>query len=200
MWNLRIDAAAAEVMERLAAIGVDSMILKGPALSEWYGGESDRTYVDADIWVAPDRVAHAEAVLRELEFVPGADEGDMPDWWLEHGSAWERGKDATKIDLHRRLQGTEADPRSVWDQLWARREPLTVAGKPAYRLPEDGRVLYATLHATHHGVADARGLPHLEAALAAVSDATWKSALELAVSLDALESFATRAAAGAGGR
>ena len=80
--------------------------------------------------------------------------------------------------------------RACGELLWAQREEFALAGSTAYRLPEPARVLYAALHATHHGAADARGLPHLQAALAAAGDPTWRTALELAVELGALESFA----------
>jgi hypothetical protein len=68
---------------------------------------------------------------------------------------------------------------------------FTVGGEHAYRLSEPGRVLYATMHATHHGRGDPRGLAHLRAALASVDDDAWVRALALAGQLDAVESFAT---------
>ena len=172
MWNMRIDAAIGEVVEALRGHGIDSLILKGPTFTDWYPADSGRTYVDGDVWVAPADVSGAERVLTELGFAPTADERGLPDWWQEHASSWLREQDRGKIDLHRRLQGAEADPRSVWSALWAGREAITVGGVCGWRLSEAGRALYATLHATHHGSEDARGLPHLQAALVSVGDAT----------------------------
>ena len=191
MWNLRIDAATGEVVEALSSAGVDSLILKGPALAEWYPPDSGRTYVDADVWVAPAAMGAAESVLTKLGFKPTIDEQGLPDWWQEHASSWLRAADQGKIDLHRRLQGVGTDPQRAWDILWRQREPFTVGGRPAQRLPEAGRALYVALHATHHGVGDSRALPHLQAALDAVEDSAWRQALALAIELRAVAAFAT---------
>ena len=189
MWNLRIDAATAEVMAALRVRGIDSVVLKGPALADWYPPDSGRTYVDGDVWVAPATVGAAEAVLGELGFTPTQDERGLPAWWAEHASSWIREADRGKIDLHRRLQGTGADPAETWALLWGRSESLTVADIPVRRLDAAARGLYVTLHAAHHGAGDARGWPHLVAALGALDDRTWQQALELAATLDAVDSF-----------
>jgi hypothetical protein len=191
MWNLRIDAATAEVLGALTDHGIDAVVLKGPALSDWYPDDSDRTYSDGDVWVAPGAVDEAEKTLSELDFSPTSDERGLPAWWLAHASNWQRDRDDVRIDLHRRLQGVERDPVSVWEELWPRCESFSVAGRPARRLPADARVLYATLHATHHGIANPAALAHLQAALAAADEATWRQAALLAERLDAVESFAT---------
>jgi hypothetical protein len=191
MWNLRIDAAIGEVVAALRGNSIDSLVLKGPTFTEWYPADSARTYVDGDVWVSPANVAGAERTLAELGFLPTADERGLPEWWQEHASSWLRARDQGKIDLHRRLQGAEADPESVWSTLWAGRDPITIGGVSVWRLSEPGRALYATLHATHHGSEDARGLPHLEAALGSVGDAVWAAALQIARELDAVEAFGT---------
>ncbi len=188
MWNLRIDAATGEVIASLRQRGVDSLVLKGPAFAEWYPPDSGRTYADGDVWVAPGNVRAAEEVLRELGFVARFGVSDQPDWWQEHANSWYRA-DGGHIDLHRRLQGAGLDPEQTWAILWPERTEFTVGGEPAYRLPEFARALYAILHATYHDKDDPRGLPHLEAALAAVDDGTWAEALALAVRLDALDAF-----------
>jgi hypothetical protein len=191
MWNLRIDSAVAESTRALRTAGIDSMVLKGATFSDWYPRDSPRTYVDGDIWVPPDAVADAAQVLANLGFVPTQDEQGTPDWLQEHASSWLRSTDQGKIDLHRRLQGAEASPETVWMILWETRIPLVVGGESVWRLSAPARALYAALHATHHGVTDARGLPHLEAALRVVDDETWTAALALAGDLQAVEAFAT---------
>ncbi len=191
VWNLRIDAATAEVVAALRERGVDSLLLKGPALADWYPADSPRTYVDGDIWVSPALVGVAEAVLRELDFDPMQDERGMPGWWVEHASGWRRARDGGVVDLHRRLQGVALEPAATWEMLWSQRDSITVAGVGVDRLGEAARALYVTLHAAHHGAKDPRGLPHLQAALAAADRGTWERALELATALDALASFST---------
>lgn len=191
MWNLRIDAAIGEVVEALRQGDADSFVLKGPTLADWYPPDSRRTYVDGDIWVAPADLRLAQEVLASHGFKPLIDEHGLPEWWEEHASSWLRERDRGKIDLHRRLQGVGAEPQHAWSVLWPRREEFSVGGVAAHRLCEPGRALYAALHAMHHGANDSRGLPHLRAALDAVSDQVWSEALGLARELEALEAFAT---------
>ncbi|MGH2870963.1 MAG: nucleotidyltransferase family protein [Solirubrobacteraceae bacterium] len=191
MWNLRIDSAIGEVVQALRASGIESLVLKGPTFADWYPPDSPRTYVDGDVLVPPALVAGAEDVLTSLGFAPTRDERGVPDWWQEHASSWLRSSDGGKIDLHRKLQATSAPPEAVWTSLWKRREAITVGGASVWRLSEPGRALYATLHATHHGSVDRRGLPHLQAALQAVDDEGWTAALSLAIELNAVEAFAT---------
>lgn len=191
LWNIRIDAATAEVVDALRIRGIGSAVLKGPAYSDWYPSDSGRTYSDGDLWVAPGNVTGAEAVLNELGFAPTKDERGLPDWWLEHASNWERDHDDVRIDLHRRLQGVELNPAEVWQLLWPQTEEFRLAGKPARRLPAPARALYAALHATHHGAASQLGLAHLKAALETADDDIWRGAHELAARLNALDAFAT---------
>lgn len=191
MWNLRIDSAIAEVVVGLRAAGVESLVLKGPTFTDWYPADSPRTYVDGDVWVAPGSVTEAERVLASLEFEPTHDTRGTPEWMQEHASSWLRTRDQGKIDLHRHLQGVGAAPDAVWTVLWACREAVEVGGASAWRISEPARAMYAALHATHHGAGDSRGLPHLEAALSAVSDSAWSEALELAGEIDAIEALAT---------
>jgi Uncharacterised nucleotidyltransferase len=191
MWNLRIDAAIGEVVRALQARGIASIVLKGPSLTGWYAPESSRTYDDGDLWVSPDDVDATEDLLRSLGFLPTADESGLPDWWLEHGSSWLRPSDRGKIDLHRRLQGVGAEPRRAWELLLPQSAEISVGGELVRCLPEHAMVMYAALHATHHGVDDHRGLGHLEAALATVDETIWVEAFALANALDAVEGFAT---------
>lgn len=191
LWNIVIDAATLEVTDALAAKGIGSVVLKGPALNDLYAQDATRTYGDSDLWVAPSAFRDAEATLGELGFDPVHDVAGLPDWWSAHAREWVRTSDGTNIDLHAYLQGVHHDPALTWDRLWPRCVEFQLAGRPTKRLPDDARALYVTLHATHHGVGRDASLDHLEAALAMVDDATWAAALELARELGALDGFAT---------
>jgi hypothetical protein len=191
LWTIRVDAATREVIAALERGGIGSIVLKGPSLSAWYPADSARIYSDGDIWVAPNALDSAAQTLTDLGFVPSSDERKLPGWWLAHASNWDRALDDGKIDLHRHLQGVGADPQRVWSLLWPRRVEFELLGARAFRLDDAAQALYVTAHATHHGVEDARGLPHLAAALTALDDDTWRAALALADELEALESFAT---------
>jgi hypothetical protein len=191
LWNLPIDAATLEVVMALRARGIDSVVLKGPALSDWYPEDSGRTYGDGDVWVAPAAVDESQGALAELGFQASKDESGLPGWWAEHASDWFRVRDNARIDLHAYLQGVAQDPVLTWAALWPRCVDFELAGTPVKRLPADARALYVALHATHHGIGRDASIEHLGAALAAVDDTTWTSSLELARELNALDSFAT---------
>lgn len=191
MWNLRIDTATAELVCALERCGVASIVLKGASLNDWYPQDSARTYLDGDVLVAPDNVRAAGRVLVSLGYRKAADQRGLPAWWTGHAGGWERDRDGVAIDLHMRLQGVELEPAAAWTRLWADRVPFTLASQPANKLSEPAQVLYATLHATHHGVGNLRGLRNLNAALDAVDEVGWGAALELARELDALAAFGT---------
>ena len=189
--NLRVDAATAEVLRNFDASGVRAVLLKGPALADWYADDPARSYLDSDIWVCPDDLEAARELLKALHFEPYADEKQLPGWWLEHASTWSRESDGVMVDLHRFLQGAGAEPKAVWEVLSAHRNTVTLAGYEAPILSPPAKTLYVTLHAAHHGKVWGKALIHVERALIAVPEADWKKAAELARELHATDSFGT---------
>src|SRR3954467_5750138 len=84
--NLRIDAATAEVVRAFEAAGLRAVLLKGPALADWYADDPTRSYLDSDLWVGPADVEAAGAVLAGLGFRRAVDDRRLPGWWQEHAS------------------------------------------------------------------------------------------------------------------
>ncbi|HEY3945138.1 MAG TPA: nucleotidyltransferase family protein [Solirubrobacteraceae bacterium] len=189
--NLRLDAATAEVLRCFEAGGVRSVLLKGPALADWYADDPKRSYMDSDLWVCPEDMSAAGDLLLQIGFRRYTGDQGLPDWWLEHASTWSRESDGVVVDLHRRLQGMGADPGSVWEALSGYRDTVALAGYRAPILSSQAKSLYVTLHAAHHGQGWGKALIHIERALAVVPEATWKEAAELARELDATDSFGT---------
>lgn len=112
---LWVDWYTAQVVGRLRERGLEPILLKGPAIVRWlYADDPEtRSYIDADLLVAPDELSAAEQVLAELGFAVE----DLP--WLEferpHAKSWRRA-DGAVIDLHRVPLGCEGlDPGVVWD-------------------------------------------------------------------------------------
>src|SRR5436305_6385068 len=68
-WELALDSALAEVAGELERRGVQSLLLKGPALARWlYDEVTARSYADIDLLIAPDQFGTARACLGELGF------------------------------------------------------------------------------------------------------------------------------------
>lgn len=200
MWNIRIDAATAEVVAALKAAGIPSVVLKGPALSDWNPPVHASAYADGDLWVSPRDEARAGDVLSALGFQPEIDERGLPAWWSEHASNWHRDADRGSIDLHRKLQGVRADPALTWQRLSAECEEFTLAGRTALRLSSPGRALYVALHSAHDGLRGMNSLAHLEGALNNAGEETWRAAAGLAEDLDAIDAFSAGLRLTASGR
>jgi hypothetical protein len=190
--RIRIDAATAEVIRAFDGEAVESILLKGPALSGWlYPHDEPRSYMDSDLWIRPADAGAAEGVLTRLGFRKHVDERGLPDWWLEHGSDWTREADGVVVDLHRTLAGLGVDPEPAWRVLAPDAETMIVAAHPVRILALPARAMYITLHAAHHGSGSYKALIHLERALATVDDSTWRESASLAKELEAIDAFVT---------
>jgi hypothetical protein len=190
--NLRIDAATAEVLDAFGTGGVQSRLLKGPALARWlYTDDEPRFYADCDLLVRPDDHVRAEQILVDLGFVQGLAQERMPGWWREHAGDWWRAADAVAIDLHRVLPGAGAPRDEAWDALAANPATVDVAGFEAQSLPLAGRALHVALHAAHHGAERPKPLRDLTRVLEIGDLELWREAAALARQLDAVESLAT---------
>jgi hypothetical protein len=188
---LRIDSATAEIARSLAGAGVDSLVLKGPAIASWLYSEAEpRYYLDSDLLVRPAHLAQAESVFKRLGFAKRFDDSRMPDWWREHASEWRRGADGVLVDVHRTLPGVGIGDEQAWGLLSAQTCSITVAGESVPTLALPARTLHIALHAGHHGVAWAKPLADLERAIHSVEEVIWRDAAVLADRLEATQSFA----------
>jgi hypothetical protein len=190
--KLRIDAATAEVLDRLDAVGASGVLLKGPSITRWlYDDEGTRFYTDCDLLIRRRDIGTAERVLEELRFSRRLDERALPGWWREHGAEWWREADRVLVDLHRTLPGIGVDLDEAWSLLVEPEETLLVAGYPARVLPRAARALHLALHAAHHGSGWVRVLADLDRALERTDESLWRDAARLAERLGATGSLAT---------
>lgn len=186
--RLTLDATAARVVGALAAAGVRSILLKGPTLSELYGGS--RYYSDVDVLVAPTSAASAEDVLEGLGFELRHDD--------PHSRVWSRA--GLDVDLHTTLIGAHVDATRIWEVLSGETETLTLGGSDVEGLNRGGRALHVTLHAAQHGMEETKPREDLRRALGLYSDDTWGDAARLAGELDARAAFWNGLAMEAAGR
>jgi len=189
--RLALDAGTVEVLRGFERVGVETLLLKGPSIAHWLYTEGEpRTYIDCDLLTAPSSVAIADEVLASLGFTRQFDDRNMPAWWREHATAWERDVDGLTVDLHRTLPGIGVSDDETWRALSAETDVVVVGGHSAPTLALPARALHIALHAAQHGPGWARPIADLERALAAGDADLWLEAAALAAKLDAGDAFA----------
>src|SRR5689334_3519394 len=97
--SLHLDAATAEVVEAFRAVGVRTILLRGPVVGKWlYRGTGVRSYVDVDLLVEESTVDEAAECLEKLGFVDVSVEGVLPGDRPTHAHTWSRA-DRAQVDL-----------------------------------------------------------------------------------------------------
>jgi hypothetical protein len=187
-----LDAVTAEVVEALREAQVESVLLRGPAISRWlYADESLRPYSDVDLLIPSERDPHAAAVLRALGFAFWRLDGALPRERSPHAYSWVRERDRAVVDVHHTLRGAGGAPTRVWEVIAAETERALV-GASEVRVPAvPVRAAIVALHAAHHGRGSTKPLNDLTLALASLSEAAWREAASVAESLEAVPAFAT---------
>jgi hypothetical protein len=189
--SLQLDAVTAEVVTALRATGIESVLLRGPAIARWlYEDANARSYVDVDLLVPPGDIEHAEQVLGGLGFSDYTVEGVLAHDRPTYAHTWLR-RDGAAVDLHYALLGVRLEPARIWDVLAAETEMIAVLGTEVRVASPPGRALVVALHAAHHGVGVGQPLDDLARALELLPAGLWEKASSLAARLDAQVAFAT---------
>jgi hypothetical protein len=183
---LLLDACAVEVVGAFERAGIESLLLRGPALAAWlYGEHEPRPYTDVDLLVRADDVPRAETVLTGLGFdllpLPPHD---------RHAHTWLRA-DGASVDLHRSLSGAEADPDVVWSVFRRGAQTLIVHGREIATLGAEGCALEVAMHVAQHGRQLEQPLEDLRRALGRADLEVWRNAAELAAEIRAVSAFAS---------
>jgi putative nucleotidyltransferase-like protein len=183
------DRVTAEVVTAFRAKGIESILLKGPAIAQWlYDEGALRPYADCDLLVPPDDFVRGETVLADLGFErEGLD--TIPGDWPKHARTWYR-DDGGNVDLHRTFVGVGVTDAQLWEQFSSRTEIMKVAGTDVRVLSKPGRALVLTLHAAKDGARVGKARHDLGHALERVPLEVWREAAALAVRLEASPAFA----------
>jgi Uncharacterised nucleotidyltransferase len=180
--RLVLEAATAEVAGALAADGIRSVLLKGPAVARWlYAEDPTRSSVDVDLLVAREKSSAAGSTLKRLGFRRAHASG--------HAEVWGRQRDGVVVDLHSSLVGIPPGA-PAWEVLSASTEEMQIGGRGIVVLSPPARAFHVVLHAAQHGVNDERSVTDLDRALARVGADEWQEAAALARKLDAEDAFA----------
>ncbi len=184
-----IDRLAPLVLTALGEAGVDAMVVKGMVVANWlYAPGEARGYVDCDLFVSPDALDAAGAVLGEKGMGCVRDQTRTPEAWTEpHEQVWRRGP--AIVELHWRLPGIGADPAQAWALLWARHVEMTVGEATVPVLDPVARTVHLALHAAQHGDVELKPRVDVATAVERLDEETWRQAAVLAAELDATDAF-----------
>lgn len=190
--NLAIDRLTAEIVGTFAAQGIESIVLKGPALAAWLYPEEVRPYGDSDIMVAPGEWQRAVAVLERLGFSNYFEPMAHPRMESFASTAFLRdraGGTPENVDLHCALHGCDADPREIWRALSASSDTQRIGGAQLRVPSKQALLLHVGLHAAHH--IESKPLEDLRRGIGRAEETLWRDALELARNLEGLHTFAS---------
>jgi hypothetical protein len=143
-------AALACVLAALAAVGVEPIVLKGPALaSTIYPTRDLRPFGDLDLLIRPDDVARADGALRALEYAPYSNKPTEVDDF--HRVYAQPGRDCV-VELHTDLLQLGL-PTACGATLWEGAERWELAGlqRPALMLGLEHQLLHLCVHLHLHG-------------------------------------------------
>ena len=143
------------VTRRLAIAGIPSLVVKGMALVEYYGGRwGARDMYDADLLVPTRDVARAVEELVDSGWEPsaGATSPTVLRRLVPTRAGWTFGHADNQIDLHWHLFNTSLGVRSD-DDVWNGSE-IFVLDRETFRRPHPADLV---LHACEQGAVDAGG-------------------------------------------
>jgi hypothetical protein len=177
--RLRLDAAALEVIDALDAAGIEVVLLKGPITAAWLYADEQRTYVDIDLLVAPDRFDEALTTVRSLGFRSSRSEAVGGEIELR------RLADDTTIDLHASLKEVGVAPAVAW-RLWrSHAEHFDLHGRSVLCLDLASRLVHACTHALQTGATKTKARDDLRRAIDVADVTDWRAAAVRARQLDA---------------
>lgn len=182
------------LVARLAdQVGARVLFIKGPSAVA-VGARPDRPSTDVDVLVDPasfDEVCQAleSNWTRRFAPLPVVRTADLS---FDHSAHFIRADWPSDLDIHFNFPGFLADPRVVFEALWAHRTTISIAGRDVSTPDLLGQFLVVALHALRdpykpNSRADLR---HLERRCAVLSSTQRVSLLELARQTGSLETAA----------
>lgn len=152
-------AALAQVAEtiRICALldqaGVRFLLIKGLALSvQLYGQPGVRASKDIDLLVEPGAGPRVDAVLRSLDYArPGEDRAkdDLPGYVAKEIGYLNRAR-GMMVEVHARLTDNAHLYAVDFEDLWASRETVTIAGRPLPTMARERLATYLCVHGARH--------------------------------------------------
>lgn len=129
---------------------IQVIMLKGPVMAEMlFGDISNRTSKDLDVLVAPQDVAKAENLLKELGYESEYTSVLHTDKWNEHHRSFRHFGKSTEVELHWRLN-PEVGNEPSFQELWERSMSRMVSGQRIHCLGTEDLFLFLVTHGARH--------------------------------------------------
>jgi len=151
---LAMTAEMLRILETFDARGIAVLPFKGPVLA-WraYQDLGARPFTDLDLLVHPRDVSAAGAALVALGYLPEYELSGARDAWFRRVDGdypFVHPATGHLVELHARVASRRFGGGPATDALWARRETLTIAGRPIAVLGADDAFLVQALHGGKH--------------------------------------------------
>lgn len=141
-----------KVLAAFNAEGIDTVILKGMAMSEFvYGDTGLRPMGDTDLWVHPTRLLDAERILFSLGFKNNTPYKSKKLRTLNiHNHLNAFTGPHIVIELHNALSSAHHIFRLPDEEVWQNKIPCTLGGQAAFVLSHTDNLQYLSVHAIQH--------------------------------------------------
>jgi hypothetical protein len=143
------------LVDALARVGVEAVLMKGPALSRTlFGDISLRPFDDLDMLVPPAQVAAAQCVLRERGYRPTFEKQRLWDEWARRNCevmAYRNTTEDVICDLHWSLRNEAYSFVTRQEALRQRLEPVEIAGTRYQTLGAEDALCFLLLHGVQLG-------------------------------------------------
>lgn len=148
---LFLSSEMAQIADRLEADDVPYLVLKGPSLSDAYGGLANRPFVDNDLLVRREDFGRVEASLLALGFSERKRSDVQQSRYLSVHGEYTFGRSVgpfgSTVDVHTRLVHAGYSYAPPLERLRRRSRPITVAGATVPALGWDDLFLALSVNA-----------------------------------------------------
>lgn len=181
---LIVDAQTVRVVSAFRNVGIEPILLKGPAIANLLYASDSRTYVDTDLLIDPADQALAAETLAELGYRQPPT-GAVP--WAP-STTWFRGTHGPEVDLHTSIwRWAPAD--SLWAVLQAKTKTLRVGNIELPVMDDAAQCVHIVTHALQHQLSESGPNEDLSRALALIPDSTWQRAVRVSEEVGAADAF-----------
>jgi len=150
-FTLRMTAELGRICGRFAAAGVEAAAVKGPALAQQaFGGGSLRQYADLDIVVRQRDAARATRILLEDGYAAEISEEEAGGKNIPGQYCFWRESPAALVELHTERTLRYFVKGFPVEELFARRERVSVDGQSVPALAAEDALVFICVHGSKH--------------------------------------------------